>query len=317
MAGAYFVRESQSDVASLIAFMSYFTMVLTSLIGIGQLFNMYAKCAAAASRISEVLNTENREYKDSPKEAKQDNFIEFKNVSFSYGDNLDVLKNISFTVKKGETLGIIGSTGSGKSTIISLILRLYEPDSGEIFLEGNPINDYSKEALYKKFGVVFQSDIIFQESVSENIAFGRNISQEQIISASKTAQAKAYVDKLKEGYDTLINIRGQNMSGGEKQRMLISRAIAGNPKILILDDATNALDYKTDANLRKALSSDYNETTKVFVSQRVATIINANKILVLDKGEVIAQGSHDDLTKGCDIYSKISEAQLGDSALYV
>ncbi len=316
MAGAYCIRSAESDVASLIAFMSYFTMVLTSLIGIGQLFTMYARCAAAASRISEVLATENREYEVVVDTSQGDKFIEFRNVSFSYDNNVEILKNISFSIKKGETLGIIGSTGSGKSTIISLILRLYEPDSGEIFLDGKPINSYSKESLYKKFGVVFQSDIIFAESVSENIAFGRDITDGQIRLASTSAQAKIYVDKLKDGYNTLINIRGQNMSGGEKQRMLISRALAGNPEILVLDDATNALDYKTDANLRVALSKNYTGTTKVFVSQRVATIINADKIIVLDKGEIIAQGTHNELTGTCDIYGRISEAQLGDSALY-
>ncbi len=316
MAGAYFVKDTQSDVASLIAFMSYFTMVLTSLIGIGQLFTMYAKCAAAASRISEVLDTENRAYEDKHSLNKHNKFIEFKNVSFSYGDDVDVLNNISFSLEKGETLGIIGSTGSGKSTIISLMLRLYEPDSGEIFLDGKPINSYSKEKLYQKFGVVFQSDIIFAESVSENIAFGRDISDDQIMFASESAQAKVYVDKLKDKYNTLINIRGQNMSGGEKQRMLISRALAGKPEVLVLDDATNALDYRTDANLRMALSKDYEGTTKIFVSQRVATIINANKIIVLDKGEIIAEGNHSILNKTCDIYGRISKAQLGDSALY-
>ncbi len=316
LAGAYFVSGSESNVASIIAFMSYFTMVLTSLIGIGQLFTMYSKCAAAASRISEVLNTKSRAYSDASVTPKNDNFIEFKNVSFSYGDNVKVLKNISFSLKKGETLGIIGSTGSGKSTVVSLILRLYEPDSGEIFLEGKPINFYSKENLYKKFGVVFQSDIIFADSVKENIIFGRSISDDQVKFASSCAQAKMYVDKLKDGYNALINIRGQNMSGGEKQRVLISRALAGNPEVLVLDDATNALDYKTDANLRIALSKAYEGTTKIFVSQRVATIINANKIIVLDKGEIIAQGNHNKLTKICDIYSKISKAQLGDSSLY-
>ncbi len=316
MAGAYYVRELESDVASLIAFMSYFTMVLSSLIGIGQLFTMYSKCAAASSRILEVLRIQNREYQDILSSDNYSCFIEFRNVSFSYLDGMEVLKNISFTINKGETLGIIGSTGSGKSTIISLLLRLYEPDCGEIFLEGKPINSYSKQSLYEKFGVVFQSDVIFAESVRENIAFGRDIATKQIERASESAQARVYLDKLKDGYNTLINIRGQNMSGGEKQRMLIARAVAGNPEILVLDDATNALDYRTDAKLRLALSKSYEGTTKIFVSQRVATIISADKIIVLDKGEIIAQGTHNDLCKSCEIYGRISKAQLGDSALY-
>ncbi len=314
--GAYYIKSSQSNVASLIAFMSYFTMVLMSLIGIGHLFSMYASFAAASTRITEVLNLQNRKYTQEENPHKSEHYIEFRNVSFSYDKINPTLKNINFHIKKGQTFGIIGSTGSGKSTIISLLLRLYEPTEGEIFLENKPINSFTQEELYKKFGVIFQTDVIFADSVSENIAFGREISQEKIELASSCAQAHSYINKLKNKFDTLLDIRGQNMSGGEKQRILISRALANAPQILILDDATNALDYETEANLRVALKNNYTDSTKIFISQRVASIIHADEIIVLEKGSIIAKGTHANLVQQCDIYTQITQAQLGDSKLY-
>ncbi len=316
LVGAYFINSGLSDLTSLIAFMSYFTMVLTSLVGIGQMFTMYSKAGAAANRIEEIINTENHEFSSTSKKYTSSANIEFKNVSFSYDDSGEVLKNISFSVKKGETLGIIGVTGSGKSTLTSLLLRLYEPTSGEIFINGQPINNYESQELYEMFGVVFQSDIIFSDSVSENINFGRNISENDIKSAAKSSQAEHFISNLKEKYNSLINIRGQNISGGEKQRLLISRAIASKPEILLLDDSTSALDYKTDALLRKSLATELKNSTKILVSSRVASIMNAEQILVINDGQIVSKGVHSELVKSCEIYKEISKLQLGDSKLY-
>ncbi len=314
--GAYYVNSGQSELPSLIAFMSYFTMVLSSLVGIGQIFTMYSKAGAAAIRISEVLQVENHSFTSDTKDINPNIAIQFKNVSFSYSNSGKILNNISFSVNKGETLGIIGSTGSGKSTLINLLLRLYEPTSGEIFIGGKPINSYSSNDLYDMFGVVFQSDVIFSETVSENIGFGRDIPETAIKKAAQSSQAENFITNLKDNYNSLINIRGQNISGGEKQRLLISRALAANPDILILDDSTSALDYKTDCNLRQSLANDLNGSTKVLVSSRVASIMNANQIIVLENGAIAASGVHDQLIDNCEIYREISLLQLGDSKLY-
>ena len=314
--GAYFIKLGTSSIASLIAFMSYFTMILTSLVSIGQMFTMYAKAGAASDRIKEVLQTQPKTYIEDTKEYESHYFIEFRNVSFSYTGSSKILKNISFKVKKGETLGIIGVTGTGKTTIISLLLRLYEPDEGEIFINGKPINKYSSENLYNMFGTVFQSDTIFSESVRENINFGRDLSEDDVEFAAKTAQAEGYILKLRNKYETRLNIRGQNISGGEKQRLLLSRALASKPEILILDDSTTALDYKTDALLRKQLQTNFKETTKIIISSRIASIMNAQQIIVLEDGRISDFGSHDDLVKRCEVYNKIRDLQLGDSKAY-
>lgn len=315
--GAYWVSIGESDPVTIIAFMSYFTMLLTSLVNIGQMFTSFSRAGAAASRIEDILKEEVKEYSgdENHEENSSDYYIEFKNVTFSY-DKQTTLDNISFTVKKGEILGIIGGTGSGKTTIINLLLRLYEPTSGEIFINNKPINYYTKDELYSIFGVVFQSDIIFADTVAENISFGRNVSQENIEYASKSAQAEIFINRLKNKYEALVNVRGQNISGGEKQRLLISRALANKPEILVLDDSTSALDYKTDAKLRKELAENYNYATKILVSQRVASIMNAEQILVIENGKIIDKGTHNELIKNCGLYEKIASLQLGDSVLY-
>ncbi len=312
--GAYYINKGSSSIPSLIAFMSYFTMVLTSLVGVGQMFTMYSRAGAAANRIEEVINTENHIFNKKTNKASQ-YMIEFKNVSFAYKASGEILKNVSFKVEKGKSLGIIGVTGSGKTTVINLLLRLYEPQSGDIYINGKHINNYSSKELYAMFGVVFQSDIIFSESVKDNISFGRDISENDIEKAANSAQARNFIKSIKDGYDGLINIRGQNISGGEKQRLLISRALVAKPDILVLDDSMSALDYKTDALLRQELSNAFKGSTKVIVSSRVASIMNAEQIIVIDKGEIIAKGVHEELVTNCDIYSEISELQLGNSQL--
>ncbi len=315
MIGAYWVSTGDTQPVNIIAFMSYFTMILTSLVSVGEMLNSLSRSVAAASRITEVLDMESRTYEGFETESVSNHYIEFRDVCFSYDDK-ETLKNVSFKIEKGETLGIIGLTGSGKTTIINLLLRLYEPSSGEIFVDNKPVNSYSSEELYKMFGVVFQSDVIFAESVSDNISFGRSISEENIYYASQTAQAENFISKLRNKYNTLVNVRGQNISGGEKQRLLMSRALAKKPQVLILDDSTSALDYKTDSIFRKSLSENYSDTTKLLISQRVASIMNASQILVIDKGSIIGKGTHEELVKECELYEKISNIQLGDSSLY-
>ncbi len=313
--GGYWVSSGRSEPVTIIAFMSYFTMLLTSLVNIGQMFTGFSRAAAATARIEDVLKEEVKEYNSSDKTIGSDYYIEFRNVTFSYGEGI-TLDNVSFTLRKGEMLGIIGETGSGKTTIINLLLRLYEPSLGEIYIDSRPINSYTKDELYNMFGVVFQSDIIFADTVAQNISFGRDICEEEIVYASKSAQANRFIDKLKGKYDALVNVRGRNISGGEKQRLLISRALANKPEILVLDDSTSALDYKTDAKLRHELSQNYRNSTKILVSQRVASIMNAEQILVIKKGKLIAKGTHNELIKNCSLYEEISNLQLGDSVLY-
>lgn len=316
--GAYYIKAGTSSIPALIAFMSYFTMILNSLVGIGHLFTMYSRAGAAANRIQEVLDLEPKQYKPVvEKENQSDEYmVEFKNVSFSYIKGQKVLEDISFKIKKGETLGIIGVTGSGKTSIINLILRLYEPDSGQILILGKPIQNYDAKKLYEMFGVVFQDDVIFKETVANNISFGRNVAREKIEEAANASQAQNFISNLKDKYDAMINIRGKNISGGEKQRLLIARALANSPKILILDDSTSALDYKTDASLRKHLSGDFKDSTKILVSSRVASIINAGQIIVLEDGKITGLGNHDSLVKDCEIYKEICDLQLGDTAKY-
>lgn len=313
--GAYWVKQGESSPASIIAFMSYATMILNSLVGIGQLFTSFSRAGAAASRINEVLQTGHRVYNSQEKTQQSDAYIEFRDVTFSY-DQLPILQNISFKVNKGEMIGIIGITGSGKTTVFNLLLRLYEPDSGEIFVKGSPITSYSPEELYKIFGVVFQSDVIFADTIANNISFGRDIDKESIEFAAQSAQAEPFIKNIPEHYDAMVNIRGQNISGGEKQRLLISRALADKPDILMLDDSTSALDYRTDATLRKELGQNFTDTTKVLVSQRVASIMNAEQILVLDAGKILALGTHKQLLQSCEMYEKIASLQLGDGDLY-
>lgn len=313
--GGYWVSVGESDPVTIIAFMSYFTMLLTSLVNIGQMFTTFSRAAAAMSRIEDIFKEKVKEYVGSDEQMVTAHYIEFRNVTFSYDEQV-TLDDVSFVVNKGDILGIIGATGSGKTTILNLLLRLYEPSSGEIFINHRPINAYTKEELYAMYGVVFQSDIIFADTVTENISFGRTIGTEQIVQATKSAQAEGFIQKLKHQYESLINVRGHNISGGEKQRLLISRALVDSPEILVLDDSTSALDYRTDAKLRKELATNYSESTKILVSQRVASIMNAEQILVIENGKMIANGTHAQLIQNCSLYETIANLQLGDSVLY-
>ena len=313
---AYFVANKTSSATTVIAFMQYFTLISMAMMSLSRMFVMYTKCAASAKRISSVMEQEN-ELTVTADDGKGDEayHISFENVSFSYLGKKDNLKNISFALKRGESLGIIGATGSGKSTILRLLMRFYDASSGIIRIAGKDIRSYSKDELTAMFGVVFQNDFVYADTIEENIRFGRNITSEDIIKAAKTAQAHDYITSFSDGYSHNVTTGGTNLSGGQRQRLLISRAIAGHPQILILDDSSSALDYKTDANLRKALAKDIPDSTVITITQRVSSVKNCGLILVIENGEVIGCGKHDELIKNCAEYKEISDSQMGGAFL--
>jgi ATP-binding cassette subfamily B protein len=312
LAGAYRVNTGLTEVGKILAFLTYFTIILNAMMNISKMFVIISKAIASADRIIEVIDTPDDLLLSTCERLYDDTYIRFDNVTFSYNKIKPNLENISFTLSKGETLGIIGATGSGKSTLAQLLMRYYDVDSGAIYIEGENIKTIPIETLRKKFGVVFQNDTIFEDSISENVRLGRTITDEEIHKAISAAKAKEFVEEQGRGYDNHINIRGANLSGGQKQRILIARALAGNPDILILDDSSSALDYKTDAALRSELSTNYKDTTKIIIAQRVSSIMHADLILVLDEGRIIGCGTHEQLTKTCDIYRQISNSQIGD-----
>ena len=309
---AYFVERGQSSPASVIAFMQYFTLISMAIMSLSRMFVSYTKCAASASRISLVMK-EVSELKPCEDDGKGDPslHISFENVCFSYLGKVNNLSNISFSVKKGETLGIIGATGSGKSTILRLLMRLYDADSGIVRINGKDVRSYTPDELTAMLGVVFQNDFIYADTIEENIRFGREISTEDIIEATKIAQAHDFITSFSDGFEHKVSTGGTNLSGGQRQRLLISRAIAGRPDILILDDSSSALDYKTDANLRKALSNALPGSTVITVAQRVSSVKGCNLILVIENGAIIGCGKHDDLIRSCREYKEISDSQMG------
>ncbi len=306
------VSEGKSSAPTIIAFMQYFTLISMSVMSLSRIFVSYTKCAASARRIAEVLNTPD-DYFVTEKAEKCDTgaHVSFENVSFSYLGRKNNLENVSFSLKRGESLGIIGATGSGKSTLIRLLMRFYEANSGKITISGNSVTAYTREELTEMFGVALQNDFLYAETIVENIRFGRDIPMEDVIRAAKIAQAHDFIDTFPEKYDHMITPKGTNLSGGQKQRLLIARAVAGRPDILILDDSSSALDYKTDANLRAALAAELGDTTLITVAQRVSSVKNCTHIIVLDDGKVIGQGTHDYLLENCREYREISDSQMG------
>jgi ATP-binding cassette subfamily B protein len=313
---AYFVSTNQSSATTVIAFMQYFTLVSMAMMSLSRMFVMYTKCAASAKRISEVIQETNElEYHEDDGRGDTSLCISFENVSFSYLGKKNNLTDISFSLKKGETLGIIGATGSGKSTILRLLMRFYDANKGIIRINGKDIRSYSREELTGMFGVVFQNDFLYADTIEENIRFGRDISMDEIISAAKIAQAHDFISSFSDGYSHNISTAGTNLSGGQRQRVLLSRAIAGNPKILVLDDSSSALDYKTDANLRKALSESLPSSTVITVAQRVSSVKNCDLILVIEDGFIIGCGKHEALMENCAEYKEISDSQMGGAFL--
>ena len=313
---AYYVSKGLSSATTVIAFMQYFTLISMAMMSLSRMFVMYTKCAASAKRISLVMEEES-ELKICEDDGRGDKslHVAFENVSFSYLGKKDNLKNISFSIKRGESLGIIGATGSGKSTVLRLLQRFYDADSGTVRINGRDVRSYTADELTAMFGVVFQNDFLYADTIEENIRFGRNISKDEIIAAAKVAQAHDFISSFSEGYEHAVSAGGTNLSGGQRQRVLISRAIAGRPEILILDDSSSALDYKTDANLRLALSSALPDSTVITVAQRVSSVKSCDLILVIEDGEIIGAGKHEELMQTCTEYKEISDSQMGGAFL--
>lgn len=308
------VSNGLSSPETVIAFIQYFTQISMAMMTVTRLFVMYTKCSASASRIEEVLLTKEEivvKSKDEFPDKNVSSHILFDNVTFSYNKRRDNLKNISFEIPKGGSLGIIGATGSGKSTIIKLLLRFYDTENGEIYVNGENIKTIPKEDFYKMFGSVLQHDFLYSDTIEENIRFGRDISDEDTVRAAKIAQADGFITSFKDGYKHILSQHGSNISGGQKQRVLISRALASNPEILILDDSSSALDYKTDAALRFALKENMKDTTLIMVAQRVSSVKDCGLIIVLEDGKIIGMGTHDQLLSSCAVYKEIRDSQIG------
>ncbi|WP_404987618.1 ABC transporter ATP-binding protein [Clostridium culturomicium] len=312
LAGAYRVNSGAIKPGTIIAFLTYVTLILNALLFISRLFTMYSKASSSARRITEVLNApEELQVKHKP-EGDKGFAIQFKDVNFSYNHNEENVKNVNFSIKRGETLGIIGSTGAGKSTLIKLLMRFYDVDSGAIYIDGQDIRSIETKELREKFGVVFQNDFISTDTIYENIKFGRNLEKADVEAAADYAMARDFIEGKASGFETKVAVRGADLSGGQKQRMLIARALAAHPEILILDDSSSALDYKTDAALRKNLREHFQETTTIMIAQRISSIMQADHICVLEDGEIVGYGTHEELIESCDIYNEISKSQMGE-----
>jgi len=326
--GAYRVNSGASEPGNIVAFLSYFTMILNSVLMVNRIFLNFTKSSASAARLSEVLTAEPDlvvvPEENQPvdflsveqRKAVQPEHITFENVQFRYHQTGELcLDGISFSLKKGESLGIIGPTGCGKTTIINLLMRFYDTESGRIAIDGSDVRSIPMKELRERFGVVFQNDMIFADTVRENISFARDLTQEEIEAAAADACAAGFIEVLGEGtgesrYDYKAAIKGANLSGGQKQRILIARAFAAKPEILILDDASSALDYKTDAKLRKALKEHYAESTIILVAQRISSVMSCDHIMVMEEGRIIGYGTHDELLENCEVYKEIYVSQM-------
>lgn len=350
LTGAYRVNAGTSDVGKILAFTTYFTIILNAMLSISKMFTVLSKAIASGNRIWQVLEcgddmeavsrlyaaeaengpdgTEQKALGKTAGTAAANEEIAFEHVTFSYLKNKTDpedragemaesanIRNLSFAIKKGETLGIIGEIGSGKSTVINLMMRMYDVDEGCVRIGGRDVRSYRPEELKKKFGVVFQNDTIFEDTIAGNVSLGRELSEEQIQEALLYARAGEFVESRSAGAGEALNIKGANLSGGQKQRVLIARALAARPEILILDDSSSALDYRTDAQLRKGIREHFQGTTIVIIAQRVSSIRSADHILVLQDGEPIGYGTHEELMKGCEVYAEISRTQTGEGVM--
>ena len=310
--GAFRVNSGEIKSGVIIAFLQYFTMILNAMLGVTRIFVMWSKGEASAKRVAEVLALP-EDLKILPPQEPEESpaHIEFRSVSFSYTGVGKNIEDLSFRLEHGQTLGILGPTGSGKSTILNLLLRLYDADSGEILIDGQDIRTIPYEQLRKKFGIVFQNDFITEGTIAHNIRFFRDIDNASVEKAADAAQA-SFIREKEGGMEAEVVVRGNNLSGGQKQRLLIARALAADPEILVLDDASSALDYQTDANLRKALRENFRHTTTVLVAQRISSLRHADLILVLDDGQVSGAGDHAHLMETCEEYRIIAQTQMGD-----
>lgn len=327
--GAHRVNDGVTEPGMILAFLTYFNMILMGAMGINRIFMLMSKANASAYRIQAVIDKPDELMPISAEEAlpaPDDSFIRFDHVSFHYGKNStlaadpafagstrqDSLLDIDFAIPKGGSLGIIGATGSGKTTIINLLMRFYDATEGHIFVDGRDIRTYDQDTLHRKFGVVFQNDVLFADTLEDNIRFGREITEAQMYAAAEDARAADFIADTTDQYRHVAAIRGSDFSGGQRQRLLIARALAGNAEILVLDDASSALDYRTDAALRKAIREHHSDSTSIVIAQRVSSIMNLDDILVLDEGRVIGHGSHAQLMESCAPYREIYRVQMGE-----
>lgn len=311
LVGAYQVSWGVVKPGVIIAFMNYFTMILNAMLGVTRIFIIWSKGQASAKRVAQVLALpEDLTVLPGKEPAENPAYLEFRHVSFSYGGVVNNLEDLSFTLERGQTLGILGATGSGKSTLVNLLLRFYDPDQGAIYLEGRDLRTIAPETLRKKFGVVFQNDFVMEGTIAGNIAYFRDLPPEALEKAAHDAQAD-FIWEKEGGMGHAVAVRGNNLSGGQKQRLLLARALAARPEVLVLDDASSALDYRTDAALRRSLAQGYRAATKVIVAQRISSIRHADLILVLEEGRVIGRGNHETLLGTCPVYRQIASTQMG------
>lgn len=313
------VQDRITFFSNVVVFSTYATYVVMSFMMLVMIFMMLPAAQVSAERINEVLERDVNIKEGSVSEGREQGTVEFKNVSFRYPHaSEDELSNISFKINKGQTLAIIGATGSGKTTLISLIPRFYDATEGEVLVDGVNVKDYKFDTLYDKLGYVTQKAVLFAGSIRENVFFGESAAREtddELKNAIELSQAEEFVDKLPDGTEHMISQMGRNVSGGQKQRLSIARALSRKPEILVFDDSFSALDYKTDAKLREGLNEKLKDTTKIIVAQRISTIRHADKIIVLDRGEAVGMGTHEELMKNCDVYKEIALSQLSAAEL--
>ena len=330
--GARRVNSGATEPGVILAFLTYFNMILMGVMGLNRVFMMLSKANASAARIAELAETE-EDLPVLPAEAgaktEREGYIVFDHVSFTYAPGegnaqydaaafagsarQQCLKDIDFTIRRGGSLGIIGATGSGKTTIINLLMRFYDADEGHVFVDGRDIRTWDRDELRRHFGAVFQNDTIFAASIRENVVFGRDVDDAGLEEALADAKAADFVNGYMDGADHEAAIHGSKFSGGQKQRLLIARALAAKPDILVLDDASSALDYRTDAELRKAIRERHADTTLIVIAQRISSIMNLDEIIVLDEGEMIGRGTHEELMHRCPEYREIQQTQMGEA----
>ena len=313
------VQDRITLFSNVVVFSTYATYVVMSFMMLVMIFMMLPAAQVSAERINEVLERDVNIKEGSVSEGKEQGTVEFKNVSFRYPHaSEDELSNINFKIEKGQTLAIIGATGSGKTTLISLIPRFYDATDGEVLVDGVNVKDYKFDTLYDKLGYVTQKAVLFAGSIRENVFFGESgapETDEELNNVIALSQAEEFVQKLPDGTEHMISQMGRNVSGGQKQRLSIARALSRKPEILVFDDSFSALDYKTDAKLREGLNEKLGDTTKIIVAQRISTIRHADKIIVLDRGEAVGMGTHEELMKNCDVYKEIALSQLSAAEL--
>ena len=330
--GAGRVNQGAMDPGVILAFLTYFNMITMGVMGLSRIFMTLSKAGASGDRIDQVLQMETDQAvlpESQGLTPAGDEFIRFEHVSFSYGDSGEgggnaagfageqrekALTDISFALKKGESLGIIGPTGCGKSTIISLLMRFYDVHEGGVFVGGRDVRTYEKDRLRERFGVCFQNDTVFQDTLRSNVCFGRDLDGQAFRAAIEDAMAAEYIDALEDGPEHQAAIKGANLSGGQKQRLLVARALAASPDILILDDSSSALDYKTDAAMRRAIRENHGDSTLIMVAQRVSSIMGMTHILVMENGKCVGYGTHQELLETCPAYRETYQVQMGEIA---